>query len=509
LSGAGKKVSVFKYEDNDTQTYLINYPLFEMDLDFNKYINETGINDTSRVPSVVIDQEYADQVKNASNFVPSYLLVEGNLPYNSWVHLQPLTVDLGDMKNLISNIRFKKEGVKFTLQTDSAAKAVQLREAIRIRIPQLNIGSNGFEETNWAKGKVDGNNVVFESTEFDNNPVLLIPGNTTSQTITIDICLANTIDAGTYTTELDFNWSSAWFYPQNTSNGEIDGFDLSSYFSELGSGTARVEFDSVPAYLYVDAPAGINPDIDISISGTGDQDIDLPAKNKFSSTDALALGWLFDESSEIKKYKFESALNNAEKIKYTISMSEVFLENGTTGKFTANLAVLLPMKFKFTPNSGEEIITINGGEYAGDYLPVNIKGLDDFLEGDTSADNVMDQINEQLGGEGVNSLKIRLRDIENEVTSPIYLAMATTIDSTEKQSDGYWKIIPIVSGSTGEIEIVSPESLKKLPEIKFLLKKETDDYTLSIQPQDTDNVAFDVKISVVAGINLDKTLEIN
>jgi hypothetical protein len=78
-------------------------------------------------------------------------------------------------------------------------------------------------------------------------------------------------------------------------------------------------------------------------------------------------------------------------------------------------------------------------------------------------------------------------------------------------NDDYWDIIPIEAGQTHEIQIADSESLKTLPKIKFLLKEgdPVANYTLSIQPQGGDSVAFNVKISIVAGISLDKTLELN
>jgi hypothetical protein len=533
LSVAGKKASVFKYtyENGQTQTYLINYPLFEMDLDFDEYLNKINEDNTSRVPPVVISPELAARMNEVYNLAwrGGYLDSDGNLPYSSswgnvgWVLFDTMVIDLGDMKSLASNICLQQEeGITFTLKAETQTAAEQLRNAIRIRIPKLNIGSTGYDKTAWAQGELDGKNVVFKRGSFDQVPVLLIPNDTASEKIEIELCLANKLDAGTYTTELGFNWYSAEVYP-DTVNGKIDGFELGSYFEELkANGDVEVEFASVPAYFYLSTPKSISTEPTITISGADAASFDLPLRNRIHDyDDDSSLEWLLDPSdgSKIKKYNFVSILNGGNEIKYDISKSSsspvtVFKNNiEEDDKIIANLAVLLPMTFKFTPNSVAMEITINNGNYAGTYLPINFKELDEFLGGDNSiGDNsVMEQINEQLGGEGFKNLTFRLREIKNDVTSTLYLAVATKTSSVGISPDEYWNIIPIENDpSTHEIRIDSPESLKKLPEVKFLLKEDTTTgYTLSIKPQDTDNVAFGVKISVVAGINLDKTLDIN
>jgi hypothetical protein len=543
LSGADKKVLVADYKSDDVQTYLITYPLFDMDLDFNEYINGAGINDTSRVPPVEISQEYSALMEETWRFAESfgYLNSDGSLPFNRWVRLSTMEIDLGDMKSLISDICLKEEGVTFTLEAGSEMAARQLQKAIRIRVPQLKIGSSDYGvylgEDAWVSGAVEGKNVVFRKkpgTNIDpSDPVLLLSSadyyeKEASEKIAIEIRLANTIDAGTYKSELGFNWSSAKVYPQYAESGafqgEIDGFNLRSYLDELGINGVTVEFDSIPAYLYVKTPDNFATKPEISISGmTANDAVDWPDAGKIS--DPGSYNWLLSDSGRenITRYDFAQVLNQpAAKIKYQIKMSAaVTIYSGTSAKkkITANLAVLLPMIFKFTPQPqfGAKTINIAGGEQAGTYLPINFKEMDDFLGSSNSGnDSVMDQIDEQLGEGGVNGLELRLTDIKNKVTSPIYLAIATKTSAAGIPPDE-WNIIPIKDPGPNEerksytIPIENPGSLKSLPEIKFLLKRNdpTSGYTLSIQPQNAaDETAFGVKISVVADISLDKTLEI-
>jgi hypothetical protein len=532
LCGENKKVLVADYKDGTAQTYLITYPLFDMDLDFNEYIKGSGINDTSRVPPVEISQELSALMEEARRFAEwrEHLDQDGNLPFSSWVPFDTIEIDLGDMKSLISDICLDREGVTFTLEAGSETAARQLQKAIRIKVPQLKIGSSNYGEDTWVSGNVDGRKVVFskkdDATIDPDEPVLLLSdgspdGKAASQKILIAIMLANTIGAGTYKSELDFNWSSAKVYPQYAESGafqgEIDGFNLRSYLDELGIDGVTVEFNSIPAYLYVKTPDNFATKPKISISGmTANDTVAWPDADKIS--DPESYNWLLStpERENITKYDFAGVLNNStEKIKYEITMPNavsISRADSTGEKITANLAVLLPMTFKFEPQFGANTINIAGGDQAGTYLPVNFKEMDDFLGSGDSGNSVMDQIDEQLGEGGVSNLYLRLADIKNEVTSSIYLAIATKASAAEISPDDYWEIIPIKNDKKSYmIQIENQGSLTGIPDVKFLLKKDDPlaDYTLSIKPQeDANEIAFGVRISVVANVSLDKTLKI-
>ncbi|MDR0709299.1 MAG: hypothetical protein LBF77_04455, partial [Spirochaetaceae bacterium] len=347
----------------------------------------------------------------------------------------------------------------------------------------------------------------------------------------IEIRLVNKITVGEYESEFDFNWHSADIKPE-VQDGEFRGFNLGSYLDELGSGAA---FEKVPAYLYISVPdslgSGFGNSLTVSITGSGISSINDDDESRYSLVEnnikdeegnpADLSAW-FNNLKEV--YDFTDTLNarSSQSIKYIVgytgSMPIRREYIGENEKLIANLAVLLPMAFTLPGVEGEKFTVTGSGEYAGPYIPVKFQGLDDFLgsggtgSGNSGGDSVMDQINKQLGGGGVKSLTLKLRDIKNNVTGDIYLAIAKRpgISDVGNQNPADWEIVKVVSGEADrEIDIESTQSLTQLPPIKFLVREEGGQGRLYIQSQEDENsVAFSVKISVVADINLDKTIDL-
>jgi hypothetical protein len=499
---------------NPVQTYLITYPLFDMPLDFDSYLNGTLLaTDASRVPQVDISSEMSADVARTVDYWLSRegTLADNSLSYNYWIDPyqgNSPAVDLGDMRSLLSDITFNT-GTGFTIKV-SPGNADQMQKAIRIRVPQLKIGdADDNDADSWVKGELNAGKteLVFTSsiTDTDKTTPLLLLGDGTdrekkvrSEKIDIHVRLVDKIDAGNYETVLNFDWNSVKVKPNDDAkkSGEFKGFDFGSYLESLGDG---VQFEKVPSFLYIKAPEGI--DFKVEIKGSSA----VTANNFSPKSDAVKEessppSWLDEKPAS--EYDFAGILSEENStIGYTITPpSNVTLKSDEIKKdqkITVNLAVLLPMYFKF---SGSDKIT-TGGET---YYPIKFQGLDDFLGSDTGETSVMEEIDKQLGEGGVNSLILRLRDIKNEVTSAIYLAVATDF----KKQDA-WEIVEIANNKEADIEIKNVASLSALPPIKFLIKEDGQGQggRLYIQSQETKGqTAFSVKISVVAGVNLDKTL---
>ncbi|MDR2785347.1 MAG: hypothetical protein LBB83_05495 [Treponema sp.] len=545
-SELGKTLSIYEYKSKTlmehfgivlpegskpVQTYLITYPLFDMSLDFDKYLNGTLLDtDKSRVPQVDISIAISDQVARLVNQTP---LGGGDLAYNRWIDpfmRNSPEVDLGDMKNLLSDITFNS-GVSFSILVGSG-NAEELQKAIRIRVPQLKIGDDRDRgETSWVQGELNPEKtiLIFRSAGIDaDEPLLLISDETnskkaSSEKVEIHIRLVNKIGAGQYETELNFDWNSVQVKPNDEAPREFKGFDLGSYLKSLGD---DVEFEKAPAYLYVGTPSGFEGftvSIDSIGAVTGADSFSLektdivPEKDEDGTEQNLPLWLDVDPSHE---YDFTDSVNTGAHIKYsvtppgTVKLLSSEIDTDNPQKITVNLAVLLPMVFKFT-GTGIQIAddTKTDENEGGTYYPVKFQGLDDFLGSGSSSSgdsSVMEELDKQLGEGGVNSLKLRLTDIDNKVTGPIYLAMAT--DSSKKNPGPEdWEIVRIASDAEDkDIDIKNVKSLSGLPPIKFLVKQESgpgNGGRLYIQSQDDkDSIAFSVKISVVAGINIDKAL---
>jgi hypothetical protein len=509
-NGEGKTIAVYNYKLEETemttlgitpeggnlvQTYLITYPLFDMSLNFGEYINglDSG---ASRVPKI----EITPQMASVSTFGNGFTL-------------PPLEVDLGDMKNLVSDITLN-QSTSFSI-TVTPANAEEMKSALRIRIPQLKIGGATNTDDSWTEGTIEENKLVFKSSITDNTePLLLISDESdlqkkkASEKVEVYIKLANKITAGTYDTELDFNWNTVQVKPNETGKqeGEFKGFDLGSYLDNLGIGA---EFEKILAYFYLEDPSNTFEGFTVKI------------KDLVESTNlALDLDKIDGETkpawssnATVKKYDFTTVLNGKNVIKYTISPpTKVEIKHEDIGadspKITATLAVLLPMSFKLSvPDNDPDVkkITIN----EENYLPIKFEGLDEFLGSDNGGgDNssVMDEIDKQLGEGGLNSLKLKLSGIKNNVTSPIFLAV-----NTDKAAEK-WELVEITTGNTGEFEIKA-KSLNSIPSPKFMVKAGSDKkgrlYIQSAGGGDRgDQPEFDVKISVVADIDLDKPIDL-
>jgi hypothetical protein len=453
---------------------------------------------------------------------------QNGLPYYNWIDPfmgNPPEVNLGDMNSLISDIAFKSEGVSFSIIVDPQ-NAETLQKAIRIRIPLLKIGYVGNNEFSWAQGTLNNEKtkLVFRSRPNEINqdiPLLLTDnGNEDDEKIKIEVRLINKIGVGKYGTELDFNWHSAKVHPRTTDAIRFNGFDLNSYLSALGS---NVEFSAVPAYIYIITPGKITG-FGVTIEGA---DVTQGSGFQLKRDDIIKEikegveqplpDWLADKD---QNYDFTGASNSGSKssnIKYKVEMPNTITINkddDNTGKITVNLAVLLPMVFSF--NNTSETITINDGNNSPvNYLPISFGGLEKFLEGSGNGGggkSVMEQIEEQLGeGSGISNIELRLRDIRNNVTSPIFLAIAKTPGNVEPGPND-WNLVEIVSGKPDpEPFSFNDISLAQLPRIKFLLKETApgEDGILYIQSVDSTEEKkpdFSVKISVVADINLNKTI---
>jgi hypothetical protein len=530
----GKVISIYEYksealmahfgietieENNPVETYLITYPIFDMSLDFDEYLNETLLDtDKSRVPQIDISIEISNRVANTVDRVFQAGNPAGNdLPFVDWI--DPFLgnspeVDLGDMKSLLSDITFNPD-TSFSIKIDGKGNPDELQKAIRIRVPQLKIGGeDAWNEASWVKGELnaDRTKLVFKSSGINRDePLLLLSEGTPAEKdasgrVDIHIRLVNKIGAATYNSELNFDWYSVNVEPNDESKqtSEFKGFDLGSYLTSLGDG---VRFERVPAYLYVSTPSRVG-NFKVEITG-----IDTVAPGNSFSLDKTHIipgkdmvgfpSWFNEQPTS--EYDFTATINSGESINYNIIPPQsVTLYSGDidkTEKIIANMAVLLPMVFKFTGTTetiGEE-----------KYYPVNFQGLDDFLgDGGSGGNSVMEEIDEQLGEGSINSLTLRLRDIDNNITSPIYLAIITD-PAIKNPGPGDWEIVKIAPGAEDKDIDIKNGSFTQFPRIKFYVKDEGGSGRLYIQSQDDkDSAAFSVKISVIAGISLDKPIDL-
>jgi hypothetical protein len=495
------------------QAYLLSYPIFNVDLNLQEYINRVGP-EGRNVPSIDISSGIAAELQEGS------VKYGGELPYEYWI--DPFggngpVVDLGDLKSLVSNICFN-DGVSFKIKIPpgEADKAEQLEKAIRVRAPQLKFGYSSNVPASWLKGTLNDSKteLVFSSNRTDeinqNSPddaLLLkrdVPGN---DRLPIDIRLVNIADVGGYETELNFDWYSMDVQPQDGQAGEFAGFNVGSYLEKLGDG---VTFLKVPASLYMHIPNSLEDlTVDITNKKTGgailaSEAMPDPERSYIIVPEGEVLPLWFDDQPV--KYDFGEVLNTKDGIRYKINPPENVTiysaqvpQDGDTG-IAAYLVVILPMAFHFSADKTESF-SINDGNDPKKYLLVRFPGMDDFLADNDSA---MAQIDDQLGQDtSISSLTLHLSDIKNEIISAFYLAIEK---DPNKNGPDNWHLVEIADDKGGSFSIDNMISLAKFPRIKFLIPADPDrgDGILYIKSQTAeDTVAFDVKISVQADISLD------
>jgi hypothetical protein len=511
------------------QTYLITYPLFDMSLDFDEYLNGTPLDtdedtdESKRVPNIVITDSIAGTVNRAMQMYPTG---ENGLSYTYWIDPfqgKSPEVDLGDMKNLLSDITFKST-TSFIINV-TPQNAEDMKKALRIRIPQLKIGNATDTSSNsWVTGELNTakTELEFKSSGIDTTDVLLLPQNGTDldkEKITIHVRLVNKIGAGNYPATLNFDWNSANITPNNDNKrtGEFKGLELGSYLKDLGSG---VKFEKIYAYFNIEAPQSYD-DFKVAITSAqgslieGTVNVELggeidivgrPVEDAYPE-------WLLSDAKEY--IDFTDALTGKDAIKYTITPPKTAminyddLKDDNSPKITATLVILLPMSFTFTPVQGEEKISIpTEKENGGTYLPVKFQGLDDFLgggEGDDDKGSVMGEIDDVLGEGGLTNLQLNLSITENNATSSIYLGVEDTEETTE------WQVLEIAKNNSKSFQI-NARSLSSIPSIRFLVKAGDDGngrlYIKSQAAGGTGSVDFKVKISVEADVNVDKSIDL-
>jgi hypothetical protein len=582
-SDDAKNLGVYQYNFGDpssldidstarVQTYLVTYPLFDTTLDFGAYVdglapgtvagNEGGWPITiPQTLSMAMEMAY-----NSSGKPPGE-----NLDYDDWKYIpfpdNKITISLGDLKSLVSNITFDNEEkvsivIDVTELNPGAREALQ--KAVRIRAPQIKIGNSNDVEGSWVTGKwgneegsesvsvSEATQLVFKNSEdnaYDNTEALLLKtGEPDTDKVEIEIKLANKIAAGTYTLKINFNWYSVDVKPQGDAaalTGGFEGFDLGSYLNIFADEGTEVKFKSVPAFFYVKFPSELTG-FGVAITksdGTplGDEDdeedeededaIKIDPNDIVEAEDPLP-EWL--TTTPMYKYEFADIFNDGDGIKYiisppesvTVKYSELDITDADSdaNKITANLAVLLPMVFNFSAIDDDDKFTISGsGENAGDYIPIKFEGLDEFLEGGGDSDSVMKQLDDTLAENGGNlkTLTLQLKSIENGVTGEnLYLAIAKDPNAEVKgeHDASDWVLVNIANGKDANVNLrdgISDVSLSSLPKIKFLIrevpiKEDSEEKAAIFYIQDQSDkekkVAFDVNISVVAGISLNKEI---
>jgi hypothetical protein len=554
------EIGVYRYDFGDptslgvssatekVQAYLISYPLFETNLDFNEYIaglapggSEGGWPvEISQAISAAIDTAYTDSGNTGGADLEYSKWEPLSFPNDEGILEDKITISLGDMKNMVSDITFDdgdKPSIVIDVEGMTDSQKTALQNAVRIRAFQIKIGTNIKAETGWEKGVWDtgdvssANELVFKnSATYDNTEALLLKnGDTTGATekVEIEVKLANKIEAGKYTLKFNFNWYSVEVKPQdNSTEGTFEGFNLGSYLSNLAGDETDVKFKEIPAYFKAFFPSGLSGyDVSIAKEGGGSLETTTTSIDKDKIVDGpndTTFNWLQEYTDDNTKttYNLAKTFNDGGGIKYTITQpasttverSDLDESDPNANKITATLVLILPMVFEFTAT---DKFTITGS--TDSYIPIKFEGLEEFLEGGDSNDGVMNQIEDMLEDNdgSITSLKLKLADIKNGVTGDnLYLAIGTKpgLIDTGDQEAANWKIVNIAAGNHDEVDLADEStSLTQLPKIKFLIKESggggSTTFYIKNQEEEED-VAFNVNISVVAGISLNTKIDL-
>jgi len=436
-SGTEDKIKVYDYQgkeiDKKVQAYIIRYPIVEMKLDLNEYVND----------AMKKDGEEKDTYKIPDNIQGPFPKI---LTKNNDNKEDPLfTVSLNDMAKLVEKVMGNPSsdafGLQMTYDNETFAQNVQ------VKIPAFGIND-------YIPGKKVGNTLRFVDDKTktfipkpeknpDGTPTYSGGKLNTKSELEIFVRITGPC-SGTITPEMLFDWDSAII---KTTDIPINGKHVitNSLRTFLGEDT---KFKEVTGYIYMD---GIDTPTTITIKAPGIDIDDAPISPPNSppvfpdSNSDLFKGSLpLDSLNDPKGMDLTEAFNSSSStfspnLEYDIRISEKRIRNIEEDKakpITADLVILLPLQFKISTRSDYK---------PNEYVKLELKDLfpepgKDDLFMRTGLNNPDDLLND------LDTIKITLEKFQNDITDDFHLLISSgtytyLLDLTSQNNyEPFWKI---------------------------------------------------------------------
>jgi hypothetical protein len=479
------KVKVYDYQGGgdyaDVQAYIVHYPIVEMKLDLEEYINDMIKNNEQEKDTYVIPGDIAASLQNQ---FPKYLTGTKG-PQDNEDKDDPLfRIPLADMVKLVEEVTGNGFGLQMTYNDF-------FYDNVEIKIPAFGID-------NYTKGTKVGDKLRFVNTAKNK----FIPK---SKSNNGDLNDKNEIEifvkltgpgSGTIDPEMVFDWTSA--IVRADSNPIKGKHAITNQLGEfLGKGS---EFKKITGYIYV-------TDFDtatMSITAAGSPlvepgtSIHPQPRPSFPDSDTGSFpGKLPSDSlingidlTDIFNSSFKSSLN----LEYEIQINLMTITPDNKGEtITADLVILIPLELKISNQSGEnDYVKL---ELKEDIFPKPGNG-DLFMR--TGKNNSDDLLN------NLETVKIILEKLQNNITNNFSLLIA---------SGAYCELLSLTVSDQKLFLEIKPNELPYPfnPRFEILLKKDQNQpyATLKINRQDPDNPAkFDFFLTVEAQVKINHTMDL-
>jgi len=483
MMGDQEDIAIYDYQppgsSSDIQTYIVHYPLVEVQYDVTEYVTN-AFSDTERV------QPYP--IPNVTSF-PGTFYLTGNGP--STDPGTPLfKIPLADMSKQVISV----DGTAFGIELDYS---LAFENNLRLRIPAF-----GIDYT--QPGIKDGDKLRFVNsakTEFL-PPTDLPLGELEIYVQVLGVC------SGTIDPQPVFEWTKA-FVKISGKDGTKEGqYKIENSLGEfLGAGT---QIKEAKGYIYAH---GIDDNTTIMLKEVGGAELVtegtlLVQKPRISFADPFTTD-LAQQQHSITGSSYiylTDLLNkpNSSTLEYAITASAMEIRNDgdqmTGDKITIDLVILLPLEFKITsPSSSTSQAAVGYVKLDMGKVFPEPKGNDDLFGRKGKKDDLFSNINE---------VTVLVDKFQNTVTGN---PLSVLVESTGTTEIGIPFSRRIDLGTDGAKETIASNALPYpfTPKFEILLKKDTNENfaTFKIRRKDPNNPPiFDFFLTVEAKTDLNVKL---
>ena len=492
MGGGDDGVKIYEYTgptvDSDVEAYVILYPITDMDLDLQEYIDsKTEDSDfTAKIPLSITNPDGNFPLNGYHIFRSANNTVEHEPVVNAATDdADPLfTIELPDMAKLVKEVTGGPFGLDLDYQDD-------FYDHLRISIPDLGI-------PNYIQGSDVTTDDGERKLRFVNNApsAMLYPQRDfINGTISIYVIAMGPCD-GTIEPKMVFEWETATVDASNNPIKDTLTIDNSALAGFFGGG---IEFKEAWGYVYA---GGIEDNAQMTLRIQGDPSTltqgPLTEETRPSFSDKF--NQPIPQDSLTQRIDLANVLNrstaSAITLEYDLSIDEMHIVNDDdkTKKIFADLVILLPMAFM----ANTSISHVNVQD-AQNYAKLDLQGLfpktgqEDLFQRTGSDDDLFSAI---------KTVNFVLSNLKNEILGgEVYIMVSAGAGVPNKLLNLQEK------SPSAEFDISNV--LPFAPQFDILLKKNTPNGALFwLKRKTSENAAFDFSLAIQAKTGINQTISI-
>ncbi|MCL2155450.1 MAG: hypothetical protein FWH53_07295 [Leptospirales bacterium] len=493
---------------DDTLTYLVHYPIADMQLELDEYV-ESVIKDNDVETSIKIPAAASSLGPIFNQQFPTgcYLTNEGSAEQTFDEEKPTLSIPLDDMVKLVREVNVTELALEIPY-------SVEFEDNILISIPAFGI-INEQRGTPSPDGKwlrfVNSTKTKFEPR------VDLAKGNTKNKnSLDIYVKLEGPV-SGTIDIKIVFDWIEATI---DATGNDFEGEYLIENEDALSNFLGGAKFKKVLGYMYVDGIEDPTPPLENTIAlealNVNTNTTILNESSKFYRADKPDLRDPFDEdipTPSITPIDLTAVLNSGANtnLKYKINLAEwkIYRNALQSEKITADLIIMLPLELEIR-GTAEYTFPINGDDFK--YIQLDLEDIytkdddKDIFGRDGDDDGLLRNLD--WVEISIKSLEKNDDDLRKSITAIDPKLIAILVEfGTEKRlisSATGWEL-----GRLDSTNYAYPFS----PDFKVLLEKDKktngtyEDYaTFKVKrPDPGEELKFDFNVVVEAKVKIDET----